>query len=163
MNANADPAAAARRYAALRRTLLGAIVLLLAQAGIGMAVNLYVTVPADHPGARPASYFRGSYDSIAWSVGHAAAMLAIHAALGLALVLVVIGVAVHAVRVRSRAIAAWSVAGGLVVIGADFNGASFLDFNHDVSSLIMALLAFTGIGCYAIALFIAAGPGARES
>ena len=36
--------------------LLGAIVLLLAEAGIGMAVNLYVTVPAHHPGARPGDY-----------------------------------------------------------------------------------------------------------
>jgi hypothetical protein len=31
----------------------------------------------------------------------------------------------------------WSVLGGLLVIGAGFNGASFLDFGHDSSSLIM--------------------------
>ena len=49
--------------------------------------------------------------------------------------------------------AAWSSLGGLLVIGAAFNGASFLDFNDNVSSLIMALLAFASIGCYAAALF----------
>jgi hypothetical protein len=39
------------------------------------------------------------------------------------------------------------------VIGAGFNGASFLDFSQDVSSLIMALLAGVAIGCYATVLF----------
>jgi hypothetical protein len=40
------------------------------------------------------------------------------------------------------------------VIGAGFNGASFLDFAHNSSSLIMALLALAAIGCYAIALML---------
>jgi transcriptional regulator with XRE-family HTH domain len=54
-----------------------------------------------------------------------------------------------------RGATAWSVLGGLLVIGAGFNGASFLDFGHDFSSLIMALLAIAAIACYAIALFLA--------
>jgi hypothetical protein len=45
-----------------------------------------------------------------------------------------------------------------MVIGAGFNGASFLDFNDNISSLIMALLAFGAIACYAIALFALNGP-----
>jgi hypothetical protein len=135
--------------------LLGAIVLVLAQAGIGMAVNLYVTVPPGHPGARPGDYFSGSLDSVVWAIGHGAAPLAIHAALGLALVVVVIGAAVHGLRSGRRAAGAWTVLGGLLVIGAGFNGASFLDFGDDISSLIMALLAFGAIACYATALFLA--------
>lgn len=135
--------------------LLGAIVLLLVQAGTGMAVNLYVSVPARHPGARPGNYFSGSFHSVVWAIGHGAAALAIHASLGLALVIVVIGAAVHGLRSGRRSVGGWSLLGGLLVIGAGFNGASFLDFGHDISSLIMALLAFGAIGCYAAALFLA--------
>ncbi len=42
------------------------------------------------------------------------------------------------------------------MIGAGFNGASFLDFNHNTNSLIMALLAFGAVASYAVALFLAA-------
>ncbi len=132
--------------------VLGATVLLLVQSGIGMDVNLFVTIPAGHPGARPSNYLGGSVSSIAWAIGHGALALAIHASLGLALAVLVIGVAGSALRVRSRAIAAWSLLGGLLVIGAGFNGASFLDFNNDISSLIMALLALGAVACYSVVL-----------
>jgi len=132
--------------------LLTAILLLLVQAGLGVAANLYVTVPAHHPGARPGNYFAGSVHSVAWAIAHTAAALAIHAALGLALAAFAIGAAVHALRSGRRAVGGWSLLAGLFVIGAGFNGASFLDFAHDISSLIMGLLALAAIGCYAIAV-----------
>jgi hypothetical protein len=138
--------------------LLGAILLVLLQAGSGMVVNLYVTVPAHHPGARAANYFAGSLHSVAWSIAHGAASLAVHATLGLVLVVFVVGTAVHALRSGQRAIAGWSVLAGLFVIGAGFNGASFLDFGHNINSLIMALLALAAIGCYAIALMLLGAP-----
>ncbi|HEX7994952.1 MAG TPA: hypothetical protein VF506_13605 [Streptosporangiaceae bacterium] len=43
--------------------------------------------------------------------------------------------------------------GAACIIGAGFNGASFLDFNHDVSSLIMSLLAAAAIAGHALILF----------
>ena len=138
--------------------LLGAILLVLVQAGLGMAVNLYVTVPAHHPGAHPANYFSGSLHSVGWAIAHGAATLAVHATLGLALVVFVIGTAVYALRCGRRAIGGWSVLAGLFVIGAGFNGASFLDFAHNISSLIMALLALAAVGCYATALILLAVP-----
>jgi hypothetical protein len=140
--------------AVLRRMVMSAAVLVLVQSSIGIAVNLYVTVPAHHSGAHPSDYLSGSVQSVAWAVAHGALALAIHAALGLALALMAISVAVRGVRLRRRAIGAWAVLAGLCVIGAGFNGASFLDFNNDVSSLIMALLAFAAIGCYAVLLFL---------
>jgi hypothetical protein len=143
----------------LRRLTLGALLLVLIQAAIGMAVNLYVTVPARHPGARPANYFSGSASSIGWAVAHGALSLAIHATLGLALAVLVIGVAVRSFALTSWPVRAWSILGALLVIGAGFNGASFLDFNYNVSSLIMALLAFAAAGCYAVVLFLL--PGVR--
>lgn len=134
--------------------------LVLVQAGVGMDVNLYVTIPARHPGAQPSSYFAGSFRSVVWAIAHGATALVIHTALGLLLVLMVISVAVSALRLRSPAVGAWSVAAGLLVIGAGFNGASFLDFNNNISSLIMALLALASVACYAVALCLLAAPRA---
>lgn len=143
-----------RRGAKLGWLLLGAILLVLVQAGLGLVVNLYVTVPAHHPGAHSASYFAGSLHSVAWAVAHGAATLAVHTTLGLALVVFVVGTAVQALRSGRRAIGGWSVLGGLFVLGAGFNGASFLDFAHNLNSLIMALLALAAIGCYATGLML---------
>jgi hypothetical protein len=64
----------------------------------------------------------------------------------------VLTIALRSLKVANRAIGAWSTLAGCLVIGAAFNGASFLDFNNDVSSLIMALLAFSAVGSYAVAL-----------
>jgi hypothetical protein len=138
--------------------LLAAILLVLVQAGLGMVANLYVTVPAQHPGAHSANYFAGSLHSVAWAIAHGAATLAVHTALGLALIAFVVGTAVHALRSERCAIGGWSVLAGLFVIGAGFNGASFLDFAHNINSLIMALLALAAIGCYATALMLLGAP-----
>lgn len=102
----------------LRRTVLGATLLVLAQAAIGMAVNLDVAVPRSHPGAQPSDFFGGSFKSVRWAIGHGAVPLAIHAALGLVLVITVIAVAAQGLRLRNRAVAAWSVLAAAVVIGA---------------------------------------------
>jgi hypothetical protein len=143
----------------LRRLALGAVLLVLIQAAIGMVVNLYVTIPARHPGARPANYFSGSASSVGWAFTHGASALAIHATLGLGLVVLVIGVAVRSFAVTGWPVRAWSILGALLVIGAGFNGASFLDFNQSLSSLVMALLAFAAVACYAVVVFLL--PGVR--
>jgi hypothetical protein len=137
---------------------LGAILLALVQAGLGIVVNIYITVPGHHPGAHAGNYFTGSLHSVAWAIAHGAAMLAVHATLGLALVVLVVGIAVHALRSGRRAVGGWSALGGLCVIGAGFNGASFLDFAQNINSLIMALLALAAIGCYATALMLLGAP-----
>ncbi len=136
--------------------ILAAILLVLVQAGIGMVVNLFVTIPSSHPGARPSDYFAGSFHSVVWAVAHGAPALAVHASLGLALVVIVIGVAGHAARLGSRAVAALSILAGMLIIGAGFNGASFLDFNGNISSLIMALLTLAALACYSAALSLLA-------
>lgn len=134
-----------------------AMLLLLAQSAIGMVVNLYVMIPHHHPGAHPSDYFGGSFHGVVWAIAHGAVGLAFHAAFGVALVFIVIGIAINALRVGSRVIAVWSSVGAVLVIGAGFNGASFLDFNDITSSLIMALLAFAAIACYSVVMFLLAG------
>jgi hypothetical protein len=132
-------------------------VLVVAQTAVGMIVNLYVTVPVRHPGAQPGNYFAGSLQSVAWAVGHGAVALAIHATLGLALVAITIWVAVRAVALRPGWVGRTSVLGALLAIGAGFNGASFLDFNDRVSSLLMALLALGALTCYLVGLYLQPG------
>jgi hypothetical protein len=66
----------------------------------------------------------------------------------------VLTIALRSLKVANRAIGAWSTLAGCLVIGAAFNGASFLDFNNNISSLIMALLALSAVGSYSAALFL---------
>ena len=91
-----------RMTARLRRIVLGAMVLVLIQSAIGMYVNLYVTIPLKHPGANPpfSNYLGGSTHSLAWALAHGSGQLVLHAALGLALAVVVITAA--GVMLRSR-------------------------------------------------------------
>jgi hypothetical protein len=144
-----------------RRMTLAAAVLVLIQAAVGMVVNLYVTIPAHHPGARPADYFTGSASSVGWAITHGPLALASHATLGLALAVMVVGVAVRSFSLTRWPVRAWSILGALLVIGAGFNGASFLDFDYAVSSLIMALLALGAVACYTVVLFLLAGVRTR--
>jgi hypothetical protein len=138
----------------LRRMTLGAVVLLIVQVAIGMVVNLYVRVPAHHPGAQASNYFSGSFHSVVWAVSHGALALAIHASLGLALVVLAIGVAVRALRIRPGAPSVCCVLAGLLIVGAGFNGASFVDYNQDANSLVMALLSLGALLCYVIGIYL---------
>lgn len=132
------------------------MVLVLVQSGIGMYVNLYVTIPLKHPGANPpfSNYLGGSMHSLAWALAHGSRQLVVHAALGLALAVLVIGVAVYAVRLRRWVIGGLSVVAGLLVIEAGFKGTSFLDFQNNSSSIFMALLAFGAVALYSAVLYL---------
>ncbi|MGD0602739.1 MAG: hypothetical protein ABSA53_03950 [Streptosporangiaceae bacterium] len=131
-------------------------VLLLVQFLAGMITNLYVTIPANHPGAHTRDFFTGAASSVAWAAGSGPAWLAAHASLGLALAVASIAFIVSAVRARDRVWIWLSVAGSLLLIGAGFNGASFLVFGHDFSSLIMSGLFALTLGCYLAGIYIAA-------
>jgi hypothetical protein len=48
------------------------------------------------------------------------------------------------------------VAGALAVIGAGFNGASFVDYGHAFSSMIMAGLWALALACYLTGAILAA-------
>jgi hypothetical protein len=117
-----------------------------------MYVNLFVTIPSGHSGSSPSNYLSGSGRSLLWSVEHGGAALAIHSVLGVLLGLMVIALVAGAIRTARQSIWLWSVIGALMVIGAGFNGASFLDFNKNASSLVMALLALGAVACFVVVL-----------
>jgi len=143
---------------------LAACVLLLVQYLLGMVVNVYVVLPARHPGAAAADYFSGAAAGLAWLISAGSGWAAAHAALGMALAAAAIASAVLTWGRGSRAIAGLLVLGALAVIGAGFNGASFLDYGHAFSSMIMAGLWALALACYAAGALLAAlacrpGPG----
>lgn len=128
----------------MRRASLAMLVLLLIQYGLGMAVNLYVKVPGGHPGVGQA---------FGKAITQGAPALAIHAALGLLLVLDAIVLVVQAVKSGRRSTLAASVVGLLALAGAAFNGASFVSKGQAANSLAMALLTGLALLCYAVVLY----------
>jgi hypothetical protein len=127
---------------------LGACALLLIQYLLGMVVNVYVVLPGRHPGAGAGDYFSGAAAGLAWLIADGPAWAAAHAALGMALAAAALAAVAVAWRRGSTAGTAASIIGALAVIGAGFNGASFVDYGHAFSSMIMAGLWALALACY---------------
>lgn len=130
------PAAPGIRPSALRGTCMGAAVLLIIQFGLGMGVNLYVTVPDNK------SFLAAVFSS---------ATLAAHAIVGLALLGAAIRALVRAIRAR-RAIV-FTAAGLAAVLTAWLAGASFVGSGNDGASLGMALATAVAMFCYLAAIY----------
>jgi hypothetical protein len=133
------------RRVGLQRASLVLLILLIAQFAFGISVNLYVTLPkAGHPGH--ASWFSNG------------ALLALHASLGMLLILAALFVLVRAIMARNATLIVTSAA-GLVAIGlAFFFGASFADKLTNGYSLGMAIAFAAALACYTIGLFAASAP-----
>lgn len=130
----------ASRQAGLRQAILAILILLISQFGLGIGVNLYVTLPtAGHPG-------HGSF----FSNGR---LLALHAALGTFLILAAIFVLIRAVRARNATLMVTSAAGLAAILLAFFFGASFTDKLTDGYSLGMAIAFAAALACYVIGLY----------
>jgi hypothetical protein len=143
------------KFTARRRVLSRACfivsVWLLVQFVLGMFVNLFVKVPTTHPGANPPEYFSGVVQSVAWAIPDGGLWLTLHAVVGLLLVLMAIGTLVLAIRAHTGVVTC--SLGLLFVLAAGFNGGSFLNYNEDVSSMIMAGFFALALGGYVTALY----------
>ena len=129
--------------ARVRRGSLAVLVLLVAEYGIGMYVNLYVAIPrADHG--------HGLGDAIS----NGPAMLTIHAVIGLLLGLGALGVLVQAVIIRHPAAIASSAAGLFALAFASVAGASFTSSGQPSESMAMSVLTGAGLLCYAANLYL---------
>ncbi|HEY2508063.1 MAG TPA: hypothetical protein VGI58_16225 [Streptosporangiaceae bacterium] len=148
-------AAAPRQLSLAGRLLaiyLTLCLLLIAQYLLGMVANLFVTVPARHPGAGASNYFGGIVSAFGWVIPNGPAWIAAHAALGMALAVAAFAAVVVAWPHASRAARWLSIFGALTIVGAGFNGMSFLNYGHDASSMIMAGLWALALACYLAAL-----------
>src|SRR5260370_42426896 len=112
--------------------------MLVGQFLLGMAVNLFVKIPTEHPGSNPPEYFSGVAQSVTWAVLHGNILLAIHAGFGLVLVVAAVGTLVQAIGNRRRGVVVSTILGFIGVLGAGFNGGSFLHASHGVTTLLVA-------------------------
>jgi hypothetical protein len=127
---------------------------LLVQFLLGMAVNLFVEIPRNHPGANPPEYFSGVAQSVIWAILQGPVLLILHASLGLLLVIGGVVVFVQAVRSGPRSFAIATGTGAFAILAAGLNGGSFLNYNEDFSSMIMAALFAIAVAAYAAALYV---------
>lgn len=150
-----EPRAWARRRDLLRRTEFGLIIALLAQYLLGMVVNLFIKIPESHPGAKPSEYLSGVAQSLGWALTDGGGLwLTLHAALGMLLVLGSLAALLMSVGSHDRAAVATAAVGFVCVLGAAFNGGSFLNYGEDFSSMIMAALFAVGLGSYAFGVYL---------
>jgi hypothetical protein len=139
----------AGRVRGLRRVSLAALVILLVQYGLGMYVNLYVTIPgADHG------------QGLGKAISNGPAALSVHAVLGLLLVLAAIGVLVQALIARRWAVLTAAAIALVAIIGAAFAGEGFVGQGQAAASMTMAVLAGVAILCYGTAVYLL--PSARQ-
>jgi hypothetical protein len=146
---------------------LAACALLLIQYLLGMVVNVFTVLPGRHPGASAGNYFSGAVAGLGWVVSDGPGWAAAHAAFGMALAAAAIAAVLLTWRKGGRVSVTLSVVGALAVIGAGFNGVSFLNYGKGFSSMIMAGLWALALACYVTGALIAIlafaqGKGRRE-
>jgi len=135
------------RAAGLRQASLAALVLLVIQYGIGIGINLYVTVPAADHG-----------HSIGTAISNGPGVLAAHIVIGLLLILAA-ALVVQAIRARHPGVIITSVIGLLALVGAAAQVAAFVSNAHPSASMIMAILTGVAVLCYGVSLYLAGSPG----
>ncbi|HJT57332.1 MAG TPA: hypothetical protein VJ761_12605 [Ktedonobacteraceae bacterium] len=137
------------------RTVAAITLLLLAiQFLIGMIDNLFVQVPAVHPGANAPEYFSGVAQGVAWALIHSVPALLLHVVVGILLAIAAFILLGLAIASRKRAWVVTTILGWIGVIGAGFNGASFLNYGQDFSSLLMSIGFLLAAVSYAIGFYI---------
>ena len=125
-----------RSLARLRGASMGALVMLIIQFALGVGVNLYIT-PAE--GGVSEAFSNGP-------------LLALHAVLGLLLIIAAIDLLVRAILARHRVVIVASAVGLLAIIAAAGSGIAFLRDGQNGSSMGMAIAACVAILCYAVCL-----------
>jgi hypothetical protein len=125
---------------------LVALIALVLQFGLGMVLNLFITVP---PGDARAGFIT--------EVRTAPLGLTLHALLGTLLIGAAIVLVTRAVRAKDRLVIAFAATGLAAVAGAFTAGEMFVRDGRDGVSLAMALLTGVALVSYASALARVAG------
>src|SRR5712692_7668721 len=144
---HADTARRARRIAGLRGNSLGISLMLIAEYGLGIGVNLYVHIPAADRG-------NGIASALGRALTSQPVVLAVHAGLGLLLLVAAVNVLTRAIRARHRFAIAASVTGLVAIAGAAVSGASFVSDSKVGASMAMAVLTGIALVGYLGNLFV---------
>ena len=134
------------RAGGLRRQALAAAAALIVEFLLGVSVNLYVTVPRADAGS-------GIGPAIGRAVANGPAALAIHAVVGLLLILAAVSLTARSIAARLRFVAAAAAVALLCVIGASASGASFVDSAKAGASMAMAVLTGVALLCYVAIIY----------
>ena len=121
---------------ALRGNCMGAAVLLIIEFGLGIGINLYVTLP--------------QHKSFLSTVLGSATLTA-HAIVGIVLLGAAIGALVRAIRARTAVV--FTAVGLAAVLAAAIAGASFASSQNNGVSLAMALATAVAMLSYLTAIF----------
>jgi hypothetical protein len=133
--ARRSPATArARRVRGLRTNSFAISVMLLVQYGPGMGVNLYARVPAADQGA-------GIIVALGRALTSQPTVLAVHAVLGLLMLVAGVSVLVRAIVARHRLAIARSAAGLAAIAAAASSGAAFVSKGQDGATVTSARAA----------------------
>jgi hypothetical protein len=139
---------AMRSVKGLRLQLFIAIILLAIEIVLGIAVNLFVTLPAGDKGT-------SLFTAFGAAIASGPVSLAVHAIVGMLIVLAGISVLIRAITTR-RALQIVLAAIGLIgVLSAWSSGAGFVGDGADSASFSMATATALAIAAYATALFTA--------
>lgn len=142
----------ASRRAGLQRTSLAVLIMVIVQFGLGIGVNLYVTLP---PAGIP-----GRSNDQAFANGP---LLAAHAVVGLLLVITAIYLLIRAIIARQVTLVVTSASGLAAIITAAIYGAGFASKVTDADSMGMAVATAVALASYAIGLFTATAQGGGPS
>jgi hypothetical protein len=135
------------RQAGPRWANLAILIVLIVQFALGIGVNLYVALP-DAGDRGHGSWFGNG------------PLLAMHATLGMFLILAAIFVLVRAIMARNATLIVTSAAGLLAILLAAFFGAGFTSNLTNGYSLGMAVAFAAALACYIIGLYAS---GTRRS
>jgi len=137
----------AERLARLRRSSLGAVIMLILQFILGMIYNLYGTAPTSTK-----------------SIGlFSSPDLALHVILGILLFLAAVAQLVRAIGTRHKLSMWLSALGLLSILGAGFAGLGFTGSGAAGASLGMSLAFAVALACYAILVFALPSSASRAS
>jgi hypothetical protein len=140
-----------RADAVLRTGTMVMLGLLVVQFCVGMYLNLFVELPATHPGVG------GSYaPSIPWALSGAAGVaLAIHVTIWILLTAGAIALVVRGAQSRRKALIVGNSLGLALVLSAGSGGLTFVNRGgDDHQSLLMAVSFILALGAYAITLYV---------
>jgi hypothetical protein len=123
-----------------RKRNFGLLGMLVLQFILGMALNLFVKLPDTHPGTSGSNYFARIAESYGWGIAAAGGItLMVHIIVATGLLAGSIVLMVQAIRSKRRPWITTAAVGAIAIIGAMFNGLSFVSYNQDLSSFIMAM------------------------
>ena len=142
-----------RLFRVLRKNSLAISVMLLVQYGLGMGVNFYARVPAADQGA-------GIIAALGGALISQPVVLAVHATLGLLMLVAGVSVLVRAIVARHRSAIASSAAGLAAIAAAAFSGATFVSNGQDGASMAMAILTGARPCCATSPNLLVVGPPA---